>query len=61
MTLTMAINLAGFVSIAVIDQKLIEYFKLFGMKQLEAEMCAIMMTVNKIKLENLIMVQCNIK
>lgn len=43
------------------EHMLTEYFKLFGMEQLQAEMCAIMMTVNKIKLENLIMMQCNIK
>lgn len=40
---------------------LTEYFKLFGMPQFEAEICAIMIIVNKIKLENLILVQCNIK
>lgn len=43
------------------EQMLTEYFKLFGIPQFEAEMCAIMVTVNKIKLENLISVQCNIK
>lgn len=43
------------------ERCLIEYFKLFGMSKFEAEMCAMGMISNKIKLENLIMVQCNIK
>lgn len=39
------------------EQKLTEYFKLFGMAQFEAEMCAMTVVISNIKLENLILVQ----
>lgn len=45
----------------IYKQMLTKYFKLFGMEQLQAEMCAIMVIVNKIELKNLVLVQCNIK
>lgn len=43
------------------EQMLVEYFKLFGMAQFNAEMCASAVVISKVKLENLILVQCNIK